>query len=104
MNIIKVWRAFNKDYGFFYSNNESKAVNVFGLEGGRCTVMIKGQKKADKVFTVWLNDIDFEGDELPKEALYCHDLGALCRDKDEMELVCETYNEDLDTPVTFTYA
>ena len=44
MNIIKVWRAFNKDYGFFYSNNESKSVNVFGLEGGRCTVMVKGQK------------------------------------------------------------
>ena len=104
MNIIKVWLASNKDYGFFYSNSESKSVNVFGLDGGRCTVMIKGQKKLDKIFTVWLNDLDFEGEELPQQAYYCHDLGALCRDKDEMDLVIEEYNSDLDTPVAFRYA
>ncbi len=103
MNIIKVWRAFNEKYGYFYSNNESKSVNVFGLEGGRCTVLLKGQKKSDKIFTVWLNDLDFEGEDLPTEAYYCHDLGSLCRDKAEMDLVIEEYNTDQDSPVVFKY-
>ena len=104
MNIIKVWLASSTDYGFFYSNSESKAVNVFGLDGGRCTVMIKGQKKSENIFTVWLNDLDFEGEDLPQQAYYCHELGSLCRDKEEMDLVIEEYNSDLDTPVAFKYA
>ena len=104
MNIIKVWLASSTDYGFFYSNSESKAVNGFGLDGGRCTVMIKGQKKSEKIFTVWLNELDFEGSDLPQQAYYCHELGSLCRDKEEMDLVIEEYNSDLDTPVAFRYA
>ena len=106
MNIIKVWLSHNEEYGYLYSNKETKSVNVFGLDGGRCTVMLRGQKKTaiDKQYTVWLNDLDFNADDLPEQAFYCHELGSLCKDKEDMDLVCEDYNSELDEPVAFKYA
>ena len=92
---IKVWYNNHEEYGKFYSNNETKPVTLFGLQGARVSVQTKGQK-SDKVYTVWLNELknELDEDQLVDEALYVHELGILAKDKAELELSILTLNKD----------
>ena len=93
---ITVYKSELAEVGVFYSNNESKPIIAFGLEGARCTVQTKGQKR-NKIFTVWMNTLSdvIDAKDMPDEALYSHELGILAKDKEEFDLSIATLNKDL---------